>query len=212
MTLAARMWIAAAAVTLTACSMGWDMPSPEASDAGAGAPGGDASTGATAQAGAEGGVSSPSTGDASVACGPNMPCAAGLVCHYADHLCGEGTSVGRCVAPATNCIATPKVCGCDGAIYDDTCTANRAAQDVSVRGNCTAPPTSGDYLCGYVFCWFPGILPAQYCRQHTSGAETTFDCPFAPPTCDSHTCIDCSMSGCGTCKTLLGGGWMFDCP
>jgi hypothetical protein len=215
MTLAMRAWVTTIAVASSACSLSWDFDTTSVVDAdGGSAPLRDGAVldkgqGGPAAASGDGGA----VGDAaSYECGRNSPCAPGLVCHYADHLCGMGTAGGRCVAPAGNCGDAPKVCGCDGTIYTDTCAANQAAEDVSARGNCTAPIASGDYACGYVFCWYPGLLPAQYCRHHTSGAETTYDCPFAPASCNSWNCTGCAMNGCGVCQTLLSGGWMFDCP
>ncbi len=80
--------------------------------------------------GAEGGVACGSRGLA--ACAEGQYCSYPLTAH-----CGETDRPGRCTVKSQACtkIYEP-VCGCDGKLYGNACTASSAGQSVASTGPC----------------------------------------------------------------------------
>jgi hypothetical protein len=74
------------------------------------------------------------------------------------------------------------VCGCDGKIYPNACTANMANVDTSVDAPCAAP--SGYFRCGAQFC----VLGMEFCEvlgmdgpSNPSFFATSSPAPAGPP-------------------------------
>lgn len=122
-------------------------------------------------------------------------CAANEVCLFPDDACGK-SAPGACAARPATCSGTgPKVCGCDGAVYDDQCLAHKAGVDLG--SSCTPP--AGTHPCGTAFC----KLGAEYCRitvTSSTGALTS-ECPALPSGC----------SGDGDCACLADEPCANDC-
>lgn len=72
------------------------------------------------------------------ACRSNSDCAPYAFCDFPSGACG---GVGTCSPRPDACTADcPGVCGCDGAIYCNACTANASGVSVAGSGGCATPP------------------------------------------------------------------------
>jgi hypothetical protein len=100
-------------------------------------------------------------------------------------------------------VTTPKVCGCNGVVYDGECEANGAV-DINDLGTCTPP--SGTFACGHLFC----MHGAEYCEKMVGGAVTnpgSYACHPLPAGCNGTASCACvtASSQCGNCTTNASG-------
>lgn len=155
----------------------------------------------------------PGTGmcSGSSTCSPQKPCASDEYCDYSDDLCGAGDD-GTCKKRPQGCgLLYAPVCGCDGNVAGNECSAQSAGQDVSAKGGCTPP--SGTFGCGMLFC----NVGTQYCQHSVSdvgGWPDSFSCNELPSSCGSAASCAC-LAGetCGTwCDTDAGGNLKLTCP
>jgi hypothetical protein len=166
----------ALALALSACGVS----SLGSSSMGGGSGGGAASGSTGTGGGSEGTGGSTGTGGGQ-ACGGilGQTCPEGQYCDYPDNLCGAADGIGVCVTPLGICDSIYRpVCGCDGTVYSDVCTANAAGLDLAVSG-CTAP--TGWFQCGAGFCQ----RTTDYCLRTTSdaGEPDSYRCVTLPSAC-----------------------------
>ncbi len=187
-----------------------------AAGAGAGAAG--ASAGA---AGASGGAAGASAGGASGAagasdakCTPSTPCQSpSEFCNYSDNLCGATMYVGHCKARPVGCSAVySPVCGCDGKVYPNSCSANALGFDLANEGAC-APPDAKLFACGPYFC----DKATEYCEKigDLPSIADSYECKSLPPVCKgvaSCDCLDKTICGTQECVETPDGGHRTVCP
>lgn len=130
-----------------------------------------------------------------------------------DVTCGSVT--GTCMSRPKSCpdLYAP-VCGFDGQVYPNECSANANGVDTSPSGGCVAP--SGWVSCGASFCDATG----SYCQSTgndvaSPGQPCTFyGCQPLPTSCKSTK--DCSCFGgstpCVSTCTFDGDGFQLVCP
>ncbi len=138
------------------------------------------STGTGSTTGAE------TTGD--VGCGGG--CGAGEYCDWNANSCGEGRGdVGTCKPLPDACDAEyAPVCGCDGEVHSNACTANGGGTDVAAAGECQAP--AGYYACGYRFC----DQETSYCQvsyNDVQGEPDFYQCLPLPEACGKEMVCGC---------------------
>lgn len=110
-----------------------------------------------------------------VACRDNASCDADSYCVYEPGLCARGRASGSCQRKQAACDhPAGQVCGCDGKVYADACTAQRAGVDLDVTGRCRES-VPGHAACG-----------AHYCDARTSYCEIYLSDVFELPT--RHSC------------------------
>ena len=195
-----------------------------ASQATVGAGGEASTTGTTSTSGGAGGEATGGVGGAGGAGGsaplPSCGGIAGLECpadHYCDHDendCGAGDGLGTCrpKPQACNGVVDP-VCGCDGAMHSNACTAQIAGVDLNALG---CAQTATTFACGYKLC---DVL-SEACVKTGNDAPppaTTYACVPAPPSCagDFPTCACASSlaTACGgTCTNNVAGSVTIACP
>lgn len=176
-----------------------------------GAAGGAGTSGAAGKAGGSAG----SAGAASDAkCTPSMPCQSpDEFCNYSDNLCGATMYVGHCKARPSGCsgLFSP-VCGCDGKVYSNSCSANAAGFDLANEGTCT-PPDSKLFACGPYFC----DKATEYCEKirDLPSIADSYECKSLPPICAgvaSCDCLDKTICGAFECVDTTDGGHRTVCP
>jgi Kazal-type serine protease inhibitor domain len=166
-----------------------------------GGSGGQGSSSSSASSGASSGTGS------GAACGGFLgaTCAAGEFCAYADRGCGAADGAGVCVRIPEACdLDYAPVCGCDGMVYGNACSANAMGVDLAAQG-CTAP--SGYFSCGGLFC----PIDTTYCEHGFSdvGGEPEFySCKALPASCGGKAdCVCAASAPCGDrCMTTPDGG------
>lgn len=142
-------------------------------------------------------------------CAATLLCPAGQYCDVADFTCGTETTAGTCLASPEECTPTfDPVCGCNGLVYDNECTAAAVGVDISVTQACPTPSAMFD--CGPRFC----NLGTEICRQTIAASEpgspTTWACEPAPASC-VNSCSGCEdvcdpCPGCTeSCSESVGG-------
>lgn len=159
------------------------------------------------------GTTVPPTGicTATGACGPTQPCSATEYCDYPDELCGAGES-GKCMPRPLGCdLMYAPVCGCDGQVHGNDCSARAGGTDISGKGGCPAP--EGQYGCGPAFCG----LGSQYCRHAVSdvgGIPDGWECQPLPAACGkTPTCACMTGEACSDwCTTAALGEVTLTCP
>jgi hypothetical protein len=120
----------------------------------------------------------------------DLGCLGPYFCVYSDRRCGApGPRWIGCVSLDAACGPDDRpVCGCDGHIYPDACTATRAGVDLSQAATCAPPP--GTFVCGEYFC-----SDAEYCRLTLNdvGGEPLFyaSCEAFPVACASDRTCAC---------------------
>ena len=90
-------------------------------------------------------------------CADNTQCVEGQFCALDDSCSNEGS----CLPKPESCDSsdTQKVCGCDGATYDNECSAFQAGVRVSALGTCqcdTNADCATDEYCSAITCDGPG--------------------------------------------------------
>ncbi|WP_437565570.1 hypothetical protein [Sorangium sp. So ce542] len=144
-----RLCSALSVLLLAACGGSVDTP-PGSGGAGGGDDGAGGDGAATSATSGGGG------GGAPVACGARSGgiCSAEEFCDFPDDSCGTFDTVGQCSARPEVCPADcPGVCGCDGQLYCNACSAQQAGVDVSESTSCLKP-VGGDYAATY---WAGGL-------------------------------------------------------
>jgi len=146
-------------------------------------------------------------------------CDSGEYCAFGDGSCGAGDQQGVCTPIPVTCPleAVPwEVCGCDGKVYGDACSAAMGGTDLSTNGGCTLQ--SGQFACGGLVC----LTDNQYCQVTTSdvgGQPNSYQCVFLPSACTSSvppTGPDCTCLASETCGTMCtqeaDGHMIVTCP
>lgn len=158
-------------------------------------------------------TSTTGTGDPGTECG-DFFCEQMEYCDWPTNDCGNpGADPPTCLPNPEGCpgVESDPVCGCDGVVYPDECTASISGVDVDEANGCTAP---GEFFpCGFKFC-----DPAtSYCQVSTSdigGFPNSFSCLPLPagcaeaPGCDCLADEPCTRFSC----TDRGGGSTVVCP
>jgi len=104
------------------------------------------------------------------------------------------------------------VCGCDGEVHPNECTANQEGVDVDANGDCEPP--AGYFRCGYRFC----TLDLEYCQVTTNdiaGGGDIYECSLAPRECNGSANCDCFVEEpCfgWSCEATPDGGTQVLCP
>jgi hypothetical protein len=129
-------------------------------------------------------------------------------CDYADDLCGKKTIHGICTPRPLGCPPTfQPTCGCDAAVYNTPCDAQREGTDLSAVTWCVPP--AGMWQCGTFFC----TVGKEFCEHQVvdQGASETASCKPLPA-CGAS--CDCLLStGCGSsCGFTPEGGIEVFCP
>jgi len=205
----------------SACS---DDDSSATTDSGDSTSGGSATTAApttnppntsdsTGGSGESGSATGTATGPGGQACGEVM-CGEGEYCDYGGNGCGDFEfDRATCMPLPEACdeIYQP-VCGCDGQLYDNPCTANAAGVDIGGFEQCTTP--DGYFPCGYLFC----TIDTTYCQVSVSdigGVPGGFSClPPSEPCADQLDCDCLMMEPCAdfSCEATPEGGIEIVCP
>ncbi len=126
-----------------------------------------------------------STDPTGVACGAEVTCAGNADCSTTEYCaktaCGDAT--GTCTKTPTTCKPLiGKVCGCDGAVYPNSCYAHMGRTNYEGIAECTSDKTcTKDTDC---------IGRYLYCRK--DGCALTGQCSDIPKTCE-----DASLTVCG---------------
>lgn len=108
--------------------------------------------------------------------------------------------IGQCTPMPDACTPDP-VCGCNGKIYADACTASADGQSGYLSYTECSDPPAGQFPCGTGYC----TLASEYCRQGTDGA---LSCMALPAECAADPSCSCVIdkTTCGTCTPTKGGG------
>jgi hypothetical protein len=158
-------------------------------------------------------ATSPDAMGTGAACGgfADQGCEEGLFCDWAEDGCGGDDSQGVCTVRPTECTEEYQpVCGCDGNVYSNTCTAQAAGTDVSIWGGCDAP--GGYFKCGPNFC----AVDLTYCEIVISdvvGIPNEYACKAVPAACgDVPSCECLEEQPCGAFCEQTGDGYTLTCP
>jgi hypothetical protein len=110
-------------------------------------------------------------------------------CDYADDRCGDDDAWGVCRPRPEGCGGDySPVCGCDGAVHPNACSAAGAGADLDISGGCTPP--EGAFACGPRFC----DLDLQYCTVTHPGvccSPPSYHCADLPEACGVTPSCDC---------------------
>jgi hypothetical protein len=191
-------------------SLGCAGPTGTSNDAGGseGSGGPLAATGSTASTSTVDGAASTlgeatALGDGSDGAGPpcdDHACDADQYCLWPWAECGDpGTSWAECTPRPARCEpGDGPVCGCDGNLYADRCTANMAGVDVDRDHACVLPP--GTARCAYTSC-DPATEQCVRFNPHIDTDTLYVECaplPTGCATCDclelGSDCLDCNVS------------------
>jgi hypothetical protein len=131
--------------------------------------------------------------------GDGMRCADGLFCDYPDDGCGTTGVTGVCVVRPSRCEPSGSFleCGCDGARYDDACSANHAGQDLRRDNVC--------HLLDHEFACGPSICNSELfhvCRRRFSASAAEADI-FS---CEISVCDNGAPGNCDCLKNTSCGG------
>ena len=112
-------------------------------------------------------------------------CAAGFYCDYPDDTCGAAGDTGVCQPLPQGCddVYEP-VCACDGAEYENACTAAVMGFDATTADCTTAEP----FACGDTEC----NGGAEYCSAlvpGVPGGSTSYSCTELPAGCEGCDCL-----------------------
>lgn len=154
------------------------------------------------------------TGPGSLGCG-DVDCSESEWCDWSDGVCGvDGFGMSMCEPRPKGCGEDyAPVCGCDGQVHSNACSATMVGVDLDAEGDCPTP--EGYFRCGSVFC----DAQFQYCQVQYSdigGFGHSYSC-MSPATeciegitCDCLTEEFCFEFGCNA--TPDGGGVEIGCP
>jgi hypothetical protein len=199
------------ALVLVASSFALAACGSTVSSSGSGGSGGSGSTSTSTGTSGTGGSSGAICGGIA-----GMGCPPDEYCVFPDGSCGGGDQQGTCTQKPQVCPfeAPPwELCGCDGKVYGDRCSAAAAGADIALNGGCQLQP--GQFACGGLVC----ETGNQYC-QHTlsdvSGVPDTYNCIFLPQACGaqpSPTCACLTGESCGmSCTQAPDGTITLTCP
>jgi hypothetical protein len=153
------------------------------------------------------------TGPGSLSCG-DVDCGESEWCDWSDGVCGvDGFGMSMCEPRPKGCGEDyAPVCGCDGQVHSNACSATMAGVDLNAEGDCPTP--EGYFRCGSVFC----DAQFQYCQVQLSdigGFGHSYAC-MSPAveciegiTCDCLTEEFCFDFG---CNATPDGGVEIECP
>ena len=128
----------------------------------------------------------PNCDDSGSVCGglAGIPCAADEWCDLPDG-CGFADAQGVCKKKPEGCTADcPGVCGCDGKIYCNTCSANAVGMDTTGDTSCMGDAgvgqvCSSDNQCqAGLKCCYPCGQPG--CQNKCMAAGPNGQCPLFP--------------------------------
>ncbi|HEV8322840.1 MAG TPA: hypothetical protein VG389_14595 [Myxococcota bacterium] len=176
-------------------------PGGGSTDSGGGGTSADSGGGGTSSDSGGGGTSADS-GGAGGTCGglTGMICAAAAWCDFVENNCGVADATGSCIPRPTGCAATyAPVCGCDGMVYSNDCTAQAAGQDVSIAGGCPAPAYY--FACGPRFCQ-TGLEYCQRAQSDTPPLPDAYSCMPLPPACATGGAPTCACLAAETCGAM----------
>lgn len=121
---------------------------------------------------------------------------------------GGETYPGVCKDRPASCDSVYEpVCGCDGKVYGNECTANGAGVDLGAE-KCAASLTPVNFMpCGPLYC----APSATYCHVGYGDVGDRFwDCMPLPAACVGAATPDCAclgtLTGMTTCKVIEGNG------
>lgn len=154
------------------------------------------------------------TGPGTLPCG-ELECTGAEWCDSTDDVCGVGGDFGM-----SSCEPRPEgcgedyapVCGCDGQVHSNQCSASMAGVDVDAEGECPAP--EGYFRCGYRFC----DAAFQYCQVQGSdiaGFGNGYACMTPAMECMGGITCECLMEEfCFEfgCNPTADGGVEIVCP
>ncbi len=126
-------------------------------------------------------------------CDATHPCPDGSWCDYPDNLCGAGAKTGECAAKPSACPNQgPQVCGCQGTVYPNECTASQDGVDVASTGACQVP--NGAFPCGYKLC----VQAADFCvrSRRSFGSDDEYQCVATPACTNASTCVCLTGQAC----------------
>lgn len=110
-------------------------------------------------------------------------------CDYTDDRCGDDDAWGVCRPRPEGCGGDySPVCGCDGAVHSNACSAAGAGADLDISGGCTPP--EGAFACGSRLC----DLDLQYCTVIYPGvccSPPRYECVVLPEACGETPSCDC---------------------
>jgi hypothetical protein len=215
-------WLVAliGAFVVAACGGSTDEDGSGGSSGSGGSAGTGGSTGGNGGSGGSTGGSGGSTGG-SAGSGPTCggvlgePCPTGQWCNYTPDSCGTADQTGTCEPMPSGCdLLYAPVCGCDGAVHGNACSAQSAGVDVNAAGGCTPPPDL--FGCGPMFCNGTtdyceqifddtGQPPAYMCKPLPAACVGSADCACFP---DNIPCVE-------LCDVVFGNGpygFVLTCP
>jgi hypothetical protein len=139
-------------------------------------------------------------------CRDNSACASTEYCEHDRGLCGRGARSGTCRPKPAGCASSyAPVCGCDGTVYANECSARAAGVDLATLGGCSV--VIPDWAaCGKHYC----DARTSYCEIYLSDVvdpPTDYFCRALPTSClpdggRARTC-DCFPDG-TRCRTFCG--------
>lgn len=125
-------------------------------------------------------------------CDAEHPCDDGQFCNWApNEACGDGTGSGVCIPQPEGCTEQfAPVCGCDGEVYGNACSANAAGLSWV-----PAAQSSDGFICPSL--QDPGPAPAPSCEGECGGAGSDGSCWCDDKCASLGDCCDDKADHCG---------------